>query len=74
MGQSIIGLLPAIAGQFPILTNILMILGSLVVVGQALVAVLPSKTLQDDWAKIQAIPIMGSLLSILTSFAVIQKK
>jgi hypothetical protein len=60
--------------KLPVLPLILGVLGSLVVVATALVAVTPN---QDDdalLAKIKAIPVLGSILVALEKFSVIQRK
>lgn len=53
---------------------ILMILGSLVVMGQAIVVASPSKEDDAAWEKIKGIPILGFLLDKITLFSVVQKK
>lgn len=71
MLDSVLQWLNGLASFMPM---VLMILGSLVVAGQAYIAVTPSQD-DDAWyAKIEAIPILGDLLKALAKFAVIQRK
>lgn len=67
-------ILAMLVGKFPILSMILGVLGALVVVGQAVVAMTPSKEDDAAWEKIKALPIIGGLISAIANFAPIQKK
>jgi len=68
------GILDMLAGLHPIVPLVLAGLGGLVVAGQAYVMVSPSKD-DDAWlAKIEAMPVVGSILRGLKAFAPIQKK
>lgn len=60
--------------KIPFLPYILMALGSLVVLGQCVVAITPSKKDDEAWEKIKSMPIIGSLISYIANFAPIQKK
>lgn len=53
---------------------ILPVLGGLVVIGQAVVLATPSTNDDVAWEKLKAIPVLGVILSVLASFAPIQKK
>jgi hypothetical protein len=63
-----------LAAKFPIVTLIAAVLGMLVVVGQAVVVMTPSKADDEKWEQIKAMPIIGQLISALVNFAPIQKK
>lgn len=63
-----------LAAKFPIIALILGILGALVIAGQAIVVMTPSKMDDEAWDKLKAIPAVGSVLSVLALFAPIQKK
>lgn len=60
--------------QFPVLGLILAGLGALVVTGQAIVLITPSKADDAAWEKLKAIPLVGQIVSVLVNFAPIQKK
>ena len=63
-----------LAGLHPIVPFVLMGLGSVVVIGQAVVVVTPSPD-DDAWlAKVYNVPILGPFLKALAAFAPIQKK
>lgn len=69
--------MPVLAGfaaQYPIVAMVLAALGSLVIIGQAVVALTPSKSDDAAWEALKAKPIIGPILAALSSFAVIQKK
>jgi hypothetical protein len=69
--ESVIAML---AGLHPVVPQVLAALGGLVVLGQAYVAITPSQD-DDAWfAKLEAIPVLGSVLVALKSFAPIQRK
>lgn len=70
MEQLILDLLNKIPGALIVLP----ILGSLVVLGQVVVALTPSKADDAAWEKIKAVPVLGLILSIIANFAPIQKK
>jgi len=60
--------------KYPILNSILMLLGTLVVIGQTYVALTPSLS-DDAWlAKVEDMPGIGHLLSMLVAFAPIERK
>lgn len=67
-------ILAALVSAVPGLVSVLAILGSLVVIGQAVVVATPSKTDDAAWEKIKAIPLLGGLISAVAAFAPIQKK
>lgn len=69
-----LALLQSLIAAMPGLATVLMVLGTLVVIGQIIVAATPS--LEDDkaWEKIKAVPLIGGLLQAVASFAPIQKK
>jgi hypothetical protein len=63
-----------LAALHPAIPLVLTMLGGLVVLGQAYVALTPSQS-DDAWvAKVEAMPIVGPLLQALRAFAPIQKK
>lgn len=72
--NAIIALIPSFAAQYPIVMTIVTILGSLVVVGQTIVAVTPSKSDDEAVAKIFLIPVLGPVLKAVAAFAPFQKK
>jgi hypothetical protein len=53
---------------------VLQILGGVVVLGQIIVAATPSTADDDAWAKMHAIPLLGSLLQSVAKMAPFQKK
>lgn len=63
-----------LVGLSPVALLVASILGTLVVLGQAIVILTPSKSDDEAWANLMAIPVLGSVLSALANFAVIQKK
>lgn len=67
-------LLAMLAGLNPIILMVFSILGVLVVAGQAIVLLTPSKADDEAWEKIKQVPVLGSLISALANFAPIQKK
>ena len=67
-------LIVMLAGKFPIVTLIASVLGMLVIVGQAVVMITPSKKDDEALAKFEAMPIVGPSLVALKKFAPIQKK
>lgn len=67
-------ILVLVASKFPVALMIFAALGTLVVLAQAVVIFTPSKADDVKWEAIKAKPILGSLLSALINFAVIQKK
>jgi len=66
--------LQMLASLHPAVPIVLAVLGVLVVVGQAVVALTPSKSDDLAWEKIKQVPILGAVLSALASFAPLQKK
>jgi hypothetical protein len=60
--------------KFPVFLSVFAVLGSMVVIGQVIVAATPNKADDEAWAKLQGFPVIGKLLLALTNFAVIQKK
>jgi hypothetical protein len=63
-----------LVAKFPITGMILSILGGLVIMGQVIVAMTPSKSDDEKWEAIKAKPVIGPILSALANFAPIQKK
>jgi hypothetical protein len=63
-----------LAGNSPVVVLILQILGILVIAGQAVVVLTPSKADDEAWEKIKGIPVLGALVSALSNFAPIQRK
>lgn len=61
-------------GINPWVAMVLVIVGSLIVVAEAVVVITP--TLEDDeaWAKIKAIPVLGGFIAAIAKLAPIQKK
>jgi len=72
--NTMLGFAQMLMGKFPMLSMIFGILGLLVVVGGAVVAATPSKSDDAAWAKIQSIPLLGTVLKVLMSFSPIAKK
>jgi hypothetical protein len=62
----------ALAGP-PVITLILKTLGTFVVLAQSMAPLLPGKS-SEEWAAIQAKPILGPILSALMRFSVVSKK
>lgn len=67
-------ILMILMAKWPVVGFIVMILGVLVVAGQALVVLTPTKKDDIAWEKIKAIPVLGQLISAIVAFAPIQKK
>ncbi len=67
-------ILQSIAASSPIALAVFGVLGTLVVIGQAVVVFTPSKSDDAVWEKIKAVPLIGPLISALTGFAYFQKK
>lgn len=74
MDDSIVQFVIGLVQKLPMASLILGVLGTLVVVGQIVVALTPSKADDAAWAKIEGIPLIGAALKALSAFAVIQKK
>jgi hypothetical protein len=67
-------LLTYLSTNFPVVGEILIYLGVLVITGQTVVAVTPSKS-DDEWMKkLEEKKILGPLVKALGAFAPIQKK
>lgn len=67
-------LLSLLAGLHPLVPVVLSVLGSLVVAGQAYVAITPSPN-DDNWlANLESKPLLGDFLRAVRAFAPIQKK
>lgn len=69
-----LALLQSLVAAVPGLATVLMVLGTLVVLGQVIVAATPSTADDAAWEKIKSVPVIGGLISALASFAPIQKK
>jgi hypothetical protein len=67
-------ILALLVGKWPVVGLICSILGALVVVGQAVVAVTPSTADDAAWEKLKSIPVLGAVLAALANLAPIQKK
>jgi len=67
-------LLGMLVGAVPAVLIVLQILGALLVVGQCVVVMTPTKADDEAWDKIKGIPLLGSILSALVEFAPLQKK
>lgn len=66
--------LEILADLHPAVPVVLSALGSLVIIGQAYVAVTPTQT-DDAWfSKLETTPVLGTLLKALKAFAPIQRK
>lgn len=74
MEEQVLAIVNKLVGLSPVVALIFGILGTLVVVAQIVVGITPSKNDDDAWEKIKKIPVLGYVLSVLTKFAVIQKK
>jgi hypothetical protein len=68
------GFLIELVGKFPVVSIVLLSLGSLVVIAQTVVFITPSKKDDEVLDMIEKHPIFGSIVSVLSKFAVIQKK
>lgn len=67
-------IIPWLTSLHPLVPVVLAVLGSLSVLGAAYVKLTPS-TADDAWyAKLEAIPMVGSLLKVLVSFSPISRK
>ena len=67
-------IIPGLILRFPIIGSVLTVLGMLVVLGQAYVAITPTQN-DDAWfAKLEAIPLLGAIIKFAASFAPIQRK
>ena len=72
--EGLVKVLQDLAAKVPVLALVLGVLGSLVIVGQMIVLLTPSKA-DDAWlAKLKEMPVVGMLLKALEAFAPIQKK
>ena len=69
-----VALIQMLVGKYAVASLVVMVLGTLLVVGQAVVMLTPSKKDDEAWAKIMAVPVLGPVLSALCNFAPIQKK
>ena len=58
----------------PWVEYVLMGLGSAIVVAEVVVLLTPSSSDNEAWAKIKAIPVLGSFISAITKFSVIASK
>lgn len=67
-------LLQMLVGAVPAVLIVLQILGALLVIGQVVVVLTPTKADDQAWDKIKAVPLLGSLISALVEFAPLQKK
>lgn len=63
-------LLTTLSSQYPALHTLLVVLGTLVVLAQALAPALPADS--KLMAKINAVPLLAQLVTALLSFAVIK--
>jgi hypothetical protein len=64
----------ALASAHPIVAMILAVLGMLVVLGLAVVAITPSQEDDAFVAKMLAIPVLGQVILALQNFSPIQKR
>lgn len=67
-------ILSYLAATWPFIQPALIWLGLLVVAGQVVVLLTPTKKDDAAWAKLHAIPVLGRLLAALAAFAPIQRK
>ena len=74
MEEQVLAIVNKLVGLSPVVAIIFGILGTLVVIAQVVVGITPSKSDDEAWDKIKKIPVLGYVLSIMTNFAVIQKK
>lgn len=74
MEDQVLEVVMKLVGFSPVVALIVGILGTLVVIAQVIIPLTPTKKDDEAWEKIKGIPVLGQLLSILTNFAVIQKK
>lgn len=67
-------ILQGLVAKWPILALIFMVLGTLLVIGQAVVPLTPTKKDDAAWEKIKGVPVLGHFLAALELFAIIHKK
>ncbi len=63
-----------LVANYPIVSIILMSLSLLVMLGQGIIIITPTKEDDIAWEKIKAWPVVGHLLSILEKFGPFKKK
>jgi hypothetical protein len=73
MGDWIVGLIQGLAGQYPLVAAILVALGGLVVIGQAVVVATPSTEDDKWWDGLKSKPLIGPLIALLANFAPFHK-
>lgn len=67
-------LIPLLAGYHPMIPVVLAVLGGLVILGQAYVALTPTES-DDAWfSALEQKPVLGQILKVLKSFAPVQRK
>ncbi len=71
MEDAVIGF---ISNLHPIAALVLVFLGLLVVVAEAVVILTPTTKDDEFWGKVKAIPVLGPVLAALAKLAPIQKK
>ncbi len=62
-----------VIAKYPIVGIVLMVLGALLIVAQAIVIATPSKADDEKLEKMKQIPVVGKIFAILLSFAPVQK-
>ncbi len=67
-------ILSLLAVKFPIVALVLGVLGVLVVAGQAIVVITPSKSDDEFWDRLKKIPVLGLIIAAVADFAPIQRK
>jgi hypothetical protein len=72
--EALQGLVATLLAKFPVLSLVLGGLGTLLVLAQVVVLVTPTKKDDEALAKAEGVPVLGSLLVLLKSFALVQKK
>lgn len=71
--QWVLGFLVQLGTSNPLVHLILVVLGILVVTGQALVAITPTTADDEFWAKVKSLPLIGQLIVMLANFAPFHK-
>lgn len=67
-------LLIGLAQNNPIAALLISILGTLLVVASAIIAVTPPKTDDDWWSRLHGVPLLGAVLGALERFSLIRRK
>ena len=72
--EGLIPVLQELAAKFPWVSIVLMVLGSLVTVASAIIALTNTKVDDEAKAKALAIPVLGSFILLLENFSIFNLK